>query len=290
MSDKSDQPPTLGLFSHLMEPIVSLLIRAGVTHRAFTKLSKQVFVTVAAREYGIAGRETNDTRIAMLTGIDRREVKRLKIQLLEDSSEAPDLQNQNRVTRLLSGWHQDPDFLDDNEKPIVLNPKGDHPSFESLANRFGGDVTVSALMSEMIQGGVVEKNADGTLTVLKRYYIPSRHDMDALARASAVIKDFSDLLVHNLYLADPDKNLPYGFERTAINTNMSPEQLEAFQEFLDKEGQTFLENVDQWLTDHESSDENGDGNITLGAGAYFINKDINKTLDRTSASGREKKS
>lgn len=289
MQQHSKQPPTLGLFSHLMEPIVSLLIRAGVTHRAFTKLSKQVFVKVAAREYGIAGRETNDTRIAMLTGIDRREVKRLKMQALEAATEAPNLQNQNRVTRLLSGWHQDPDFLDANGKPIELKIKGEHPSFESLANRFGGDVTVSALLSEMIQGEVVEKNSDGKLSALSRYYIPSQHDIDALVRASAVIKDFSDLLVHNLYLADPEKNTPFNFERTAINTNMSPEMLEAFQEFLNTEGQTFLENVDQWLTDHESPTEHAQTNITLGAGAYFINKDISSHIKQLPTDVLEKK-
>ena len=273
MSSKSDLPPTLSLFGHLMEPIVSLLIRSGITHRAFTKLCKQIFVEVAAREYGIHGRDTNDTRIAMLTGIDRREVNRLKNQIAGEKPEQLGLQNQNRVTRLLSGWHMDPDFLDADGKPIALQQKGSHPSFETLANRYGGDVTVSALLSEMIRGQVVVKNSDNTLQALQRYYIPSRHDLDALIRASAVIRDFSDLLVHNLYIAEPEKDIPFKFERTAINTRIDPEMLPDFHDFLDREGQAFLESVDQWLTDHEHTDDDQENTLSLGVGVYFIDKD-----------------
>ena len=261
-----------------MEPIVSLLIRSGITHRAFTKLCKQIFVDVAAREYGIHGRDTNDTRIAMLTGIDRREVKRLKTRIAEDKPEQLGLQNQNRVTRLLSGWHQEPDFLDPEGRPMALQPKGSHPSFETLANRYGGDVTVSALLSEMIRGKVVTKNDDGSLVALQRYFIPSRHDLDALIRASSVIRDFSDLLVHNLYVAEPEKDVPYKFERTAINTRISPDQLPEFQAFMDKEGQAFLEAVDQWLTDHECRDPENPETLSLGAGVYFIDKDAKRNV------------
>ena len=263
----------------MLVPLISMLVRAGVTHRAFSMMCKQVFVDVAAREYGIHGRVTNDTRIAMLTGIDRREVKRLKKTLASDEEEPIGLQNQNRVTRLLSGWHQDKEFLDDDGKPKPLSLDDESPSFAELAQRYGGDVTVSALQTEMLRGDVAEILDDGRIVALQRYYIPSQHDLDALVRGSVVIRDFGDLLVHNLYIAEPKESIPLRFERTATNCFIDREIVPEFQAFLEFEGQAYLERVDQWLTDHESADHHSEHNICVGSGAYLIYRDSPSPLD-----------
>ena len=43
-----------------------------------------------------------------------------------------------------------------------------------------------------------------------------------------------------------------------------------FQEFLEQEGQEFLERVDAWLSDHETDDNDADESIRLGLGTYWI--------------------
>ena len=61
-----------------MRPIASLLMRCGMTWKEFAELCKTVFVEVASEEYGIRGRKTNVSRTAILTGMSRKEVKRLR--------------------------------------------------------------------------------------------------------------------------------------------------------------------------------------------------------------------
>ena len=62
----------------LMEPIIGILLRNGVTHKDLALICKQLYVQVATDEFGIRGRDTNLSRVAMLTGIDRKEVARIK--------------------------------------------------------------------------------------------------------------------------------------------------------------------------------------------------------------------
>ena len=68
---------------YLLLPVVRFLLRNGVTWDEFGELSKGAFVKVARDDYGIEGRPTNNSRVAMLTGLSRREVARVRDQLLE---------------------------------------------------------------------------------------------------------------------------------------------------------------------------------------------------------------
>ena len=93
----------------LLRPIASLMLKCGLTWREFSELSRSVFVEVAGTEYGIRGRPTNLSRVAILTGLNRKEVRRQR-DLLDQPAE-PLPSKTSDATRVLSGWFQDPDFL-----------------------------------------------------------------------------------------------------------------------------------------------------------------------------------
>ena len=68
---------------HFLRPIVRFLLRQGILWQDFAELAKETFVEIARAEYGIDGRPTNNSRVAMLTGLSRREVARVRDVLLE---------------------------------------------------------------------------------------------------------------------------------------------------------------------------------------------------------------
>lgn len=258
----------------LMAPIVGILLRNGVTYKELANLCKQLYVQVAAQEFGIRGRDTNLSRISILTGIDRREAGRIKDELKNNEESEASQQGQDRMTRVLSGWFQDPDFLNDQGQPLALPNDGELPSFTALARRYAGDMPVTTLLKEFKRTGVVSEDEQGNLHALKRYYVPSQSDPAALLRAGSVINDLGSALYHNLYRADPEKNKPLHFERRATNIQMPAESAEAFRQFVEQEGQAFLEKVDAWLSAHEQqSQDTADEKIQtirLGVGTYLI--------------------
>lgn len=269
----------------LMKPIIGMLLRNGVTHKDLVAICKQIYVQVASEEFGLRGRQTNLSRVAMLTGIDRKEVARIKESLNNPCDGEQNQQHQDRLTRLLSAWHQDPDFCTPGNQPLPLSIEGDQQSFALLARRYGGDFPASALLKELKRVGVVEEQPNSTVIATKRYFVPTQSDPGALLRAGSVLNDLGSTLHHNLYKAD--KQQPLRFERRASNTQMSPENLAAFREFVEQEGQAFLEKIDAWLSEHEQS--TADSNSTLlrmGVGTYLFSHPIEpEVIDESTEPG-----
>lgn len=268
---------TLSACQKLMEPIIGILLRNGITHKDLAIVCKQLYVKIASQEFGIRGRQTNLSRIGLLTGIDRKEVARIKESQEQNIVSEDNQKSQDRLTRVLSGWYQDADFLDAQGSPQLLSIDGDTPSFAQLARRYGGDMPASTLLKELIRHKTVEENHHGELRVLKRYFVPAQSDPSALLRAGSVLNDLGSTLEHNLYKAKLQKKVAPRFERRASNTEISPEYAEAFRAFIEKEGQAFLEKVDAWLTEHEQpATAHSEKNIKmrLGVGTYLIEEII----------------
>lgn len=271
---------------HLMAPIVGILLRNGVTYKELANLCKQLYVQVAAKEFGIRGRDTNLSRIAILTGIDRKEAARIKEELKNNDESDASQQGQDRMSRVLSGWHQDSDFIAADGTPLIIPFDGDIPSFTHLTRRYGGDMPAVTILKEFKRCDVVVTDDAGQLKAVKRYYIPSQSDPGALLRAGSVINDLGSTLYHNLYKADPAKNKPPLFERRASNIQMSSENAQAFRAFVEQEGQAFLEKIDAWLTQHEQPDsltesDSGDTKVPrvrLGVGTYLIEHNFSESI------------
>lgn len=239
----------------LMKPIILLLLRNGVTYKEFAALCKSIFVEAAAEEFGIRGRPTNISRISVLTGIDRKEVKRLKDSLLSNETAEASARSRDRFTRILSAWHQNSDYIDAQGGPKILDVQGEKGSFTSLIRSYGGDIPVQAILKEMVRLNLV-KLENSKAIVLQRDYFPAQSDPEALLRASSVIAELSETLYHNLYIADPDRpglKKILRFERRASNNFMDVKHKKAFYKKLDEEGQAFLENIDSWMSERERS-------------------------------------
>lgn len=262
----------------LMKPIIKLLLRNGVTYKEFAMLCKSIFVEAAAEGFGLRGRPTNVSRISVLTGIDRKEVKRIK-DLMQENSLAREAQtHQDRITRLLTAWHQDPDYSAEGQVN-VLPVEGERRSFTALVKRYGGDVPVQALLKELLRVGVVSKLGDGQVKVLSRYFMPVQSDPQALLRAGSMISELGENLFHNLYVVDGTAQkgrLRTRFDGRASNNFIDAKHQAAFQQFLDSEGQAFLERVDTWLSEHEvcesAAGNGGAAPMRLGVGVFGIEK------------------
>ncbi len=263
-------------FRLLFRPIAQILLHAGVTWREAAEHGKATFVDVATREFGIRGRPTNVSRVAMLTGFTRREVRRLR-DLLEAEGEAS-FEKMNTASRLLTAWWQDPDYLDGDGSPRTLPKEGPAPSFEALCKLYVGDVPPSTVLKELVHVGSVAETGEGEVEALSRIYMPVLMDPAQMLRSGSVLQDLGETVAYNLHR---DTSQPTRFERRAINPNISPEHIDAFRAFIEQEGQAFLERVDDWLTQHETTSEQREepdsrDTVRLGLGAYWIEESSNK--------------
>jgi hypothetical protein len=250
-----------------LKPLVHVLIRCGITWREFAELARTAYVEVATAQFGKRGRPTNVSRTAVLTGLSRREV-RLQREKIEKAPEAP----KGYVTKaslVLSAWHLEPEYLDAAGKPALLPLDGEGVSFSSLLRRCGaGDVRPSTILKELRSAGAVRVTEKGLVEPLQRSYVPHKMDEELIRLWGTVMADVASTYMHNL---TRDSRTPSRFERAALNDRVLASALPEFREFINKEGQAFLERIDAWLLEHEATGPAGaKATIRLGAGVYHL--------------------
>jgi hypothetical protein len=251
-----------------LKPVIHILIRGGVTWRELCELIKSVYVEVATARFGKRGRPTNVSRTAVLTGLTRREVRKQRIRLA--AAPEPLTGYVTKGCLVLAAWHLDRRFLDPAGKPVFLPMTGEGATFEALARTCGGDVRPTTLLKELVSAGVVRERPDGRLEALRRTYIPHSIDEQLIRLWGTVLADVATTYVHNLTRGP---KTPARFERQAVSDRVKASALPEFQDFLNREGQEFLERLDAWLTEHEITDETGKPGadaIRLGVGVYHI--------------------
>jgi hypothetical protein len=125
-------------------------------------------------------------------------------------------------------------------------------------------------LKELRSAGAIRVTVDGRLEPLQRMYVPQKMDEELIRLWGTVLADVATTYVHNL---TRDGKTPARFERAALNDRVLASALPEFREFLNKEGQAFLERVDAWLLAHEatgSATGSAKATIRLGAGVYHL--------------------
>lgn len=251
-----------------LKPVVHVLLRCGVTWREFSELARTAYVDVATREFGKRGRPTNVSRTAVLTGLGRREVRKQR-ERLQDAPQ-PLAGYVTKGCLVLGTWHLDPQFLDEQGKPKLLPLEGAGATFETLVRHCGADVRPTTLLKELLSAEAVRETQDGRLEALKRSYVPFAIDDQLIRLWGTVLADAATTYVFNL-TRKPDS--PTRFERQAVSDRVAIKSTPEFREFLNREGQAFLERVDAWLTANEVTNEQGEpgaDTTRLGIGVYQI--------------------
>ena len=253
---------TLGL---MLEPVILVLLKSGVTWKEFAAVTKAKFVAVATREFGIRGRPTNVSRVAILTGLDRREVRKLR-----GASPTPAEPGfMSKPTQVLEGWYSDPEFLAADGKPRDLEIERDGNDFTALVRRYAPGIPVVAMIKELRAAGAIDQTKNGKLRAVQRAFIPRELNDNQVRLWGSALRDLGTTLENNVGRAVTERAR---FERRALSLNVDPRALPEFRAFLEGEGQAFLERVDAWLTAHRVADqgEGGPAAIRLGVGVYHI--------------------
>lgn len=200
----------LGALQLVLRPIIKILLRYGISFADFAEAAKTVFVDVSSADFGIRGRPTNISRVAVMTGLTRKEVRRLRSKI-EEGEEIVSVKS-TPSTEILTRWHSEEDFLNDRGRPQLLHFSQGPNSFTDLVKRFGGDVPPGAMRTELKRIGVVEEQKDGRLKAVSRVILPPDSTENLMTS-----------LVHNAYPllstiatnTDPEKVQGEGFAQFA---------------------------------------------------------------------------
>jgi Family of unknown function (DUF6502) len=264
----------------LLRPLVTILLRNNVSHRTFAELAKRVYVEVANAEFGIAGKKQTTSRIAILTGLTRKEVQRLLAQ--PPDTEPVSAKEYHRASRVITGWVRDPDFGDGKGHPHPLRMEGKRVSFSTLVKRYSGDIPIRAMVDELLRVGAVKQLKDGQMCLLSRGHTPQKGPVEKLQVLGSDTADLIMTIDHNLY----QKPTKPRFQRKVMYGNVPVEAAREFQTLAAAQGQKLLEAIDRWLA-HRDRDVNpaskGTGRVRVGLGIYHFEEQLDSDRKNPSA-------
>jgi len=198
--DRSQRALRLAV-QQLLRPLCRLLLRHAVSFSAFEELARRAYVDVALKEFGIPGKRPTASRVAVLTGLTRKEVHRLLVTPSDDISD--EAERYNRAAQVLTGWARDPDFLEPNGAPRALDADGP-AGFAALVKRYSGDMPVRAVLDELVRVGAVERRPDGHLQLAARGFVPRHSAVDKLGILGRDVADLISTIDHNLQHGETD--------------------------------------------------------------------------------------
>jgi len=271
----------LGACQAFMRPIARFLLRNGIGYREFSEVAKTAFVKVATDDYGVRGRPTNISRTAVMTGLTRKEVKRIREKL--DNEQDGSQPRLGRPARLLELWHHEDDFVGEDGLPRTLEMDGPM-GFRALVRRCGGDVPPGAILTELKNAGAVEELPGGKYRCIKRYFNPAGIDPYMANRYGEVMRDLAATLFFNS--THPEEH-GRRFEYRVWNDEVDTRHVAKFQTLVREHGTNFLEFLDDWLVAHQATDSGG-GNksVRCGLGIYYFSDETPKAR-KTTRKGRE---
>ncbi|HPG27567.1 MAG TPA: DUF6502 family protein, partial [Myxococcota bacterium] len=193
--------PTAALLAalrQLLRPIARLVIERQITFPMLADLLKVVLIEVARDEFALRGKRLTDSRLSLLTGIHRKDVKRLRSEL--DREVGPS-RNASLGALLVSRWVADPTYLDEQGEPRPL-PRaasaGPGPSFEQLVLSVSKDIPVRSVLDEWVRQGIVEHDASDVVRLRVESFVAEEGFEDKAWFFGRNLRDHAAAGVHNL--------------------------------------------------------------------------------------------
>lgn len=271
MQEKTKQL-VLDAFQLMLRPVVRILLRYGIGYREFAEVTKTAFVDVASADFGIRGRPTNISRVAVMTGLTRKEVRRLRDKVSEGDGAV--IVKSTPLVDVLHQWHAQTEFTDSNGRPLPLPFSGGEKSFTGLVRKFGGDIPAGAMRTEMKRVGVVEEEESGLLRVTQRAFRP---DTDHENLVTLLAHSAYPLLCNIEFNTNPEREDDRWAHRVAFTQSLRSQDTKQLRRIAKDRIADFAENVDDILIAYESLQDDVDAerseNVVAVGIFYFEERD-----------------
>lgn len=254
----------------ILKPLVRILHRKGIAFGEFSQIARQVYVVAAEELLVEEGERPTTSRIAIATGLTRKDVAQLR-QLPDDETPTA---SYNRGVRVMTGWLHDREFLDADGRPAVLPIQGDSGSFAALVGRYSGDMPYRAMLNEMERVGAIQQDAAGNVQLMGAGYIPHADESEKLHIMGMDVAALVATIDHNL--ATQDRSQAF-FQRKVSYDNLPLEALPVFKQMVNGDGMELLIKFNEWLSsrDRDSNPQaEGTGRMRAGVGIYYFEEPV----------------
>ncbi|MEX1197271.1 MAG: DUF6502 family protein [Pseudohongiellaceae bacterium] len=262
MSQKS--PPTAGqppeilvrAIRKLLRPLVRLMLSYQITYPMLISLLKSLYVEVADEEFGVDGKRSSDSRINLLTGVHRKDIKRLRAELHEPN---PVPANLSTGARLIAWWTGSETFRDASGAPAPLPLRshlesGDGASFEDLVEQVcRQDIRPRVILDDWLHQGLVHMDEQQRVVLDTMAFMPEDGFDEKAFFFGKNLHDHISASTHNLLGRKPPL-----FDRSVYYDRLSAQSVEELTQLASETGMQALQTINRRALALQQRDANAD--------------------------------
>jgi hypothetical protein len=233
---------------HLLRPLVRMFLSQGMTYPYLADLLKGIYVEVAGSEFALTAKRQTDSRLSLITGVHRKDVRRLA-HVLDDPELIPG--NLSLGNRLIARWCNDPLYTDAKGRPRQLprlSRSADEVSFERLVADESKDIRARAVLDDWLHLGRVEIDAQDRVRLrAANFVVPPEFEEKAYFYGHH-LHDHIAAAGHNLRGQQP----PF-MERSVYCNALPPEAVKQLAELSEQLGMETLRAIDKRVAEAKKS-------------------------------------
>jgi len=258
----------------LCKPLIRLLIEKGMTFPQFRELMKELYVEVAAEHFSLDSIKPSDSRIFVLTGVHRKDIKRIR----EQASHAS---QQVTSTASLSGeivarWTSMQDYLDNKGKPrqLLKSGKGNEPGFEQLVCSVSKDVRPRVILDEWLRLNIVRVK-DEYVVLNQSAFVTNKEFNEMAYYLGHNVHDHLASCVNNMLVEDEPM-----LERSVYYASLTQDSVNKLRALASKKGNELLQHVNkQAISFYDADRQKAEATYRMRLGVYWYQKQLDSSVD-----------
>lgn len=221
----------------MLAPLVRFCLKNSITFPEFVESARVVFVNKGAEEMAKGGKKVNVSRLAMMTGIQRKAVVRIYRE--GEESERP-----SKVAQIIGKWSFDKRFHDKEGRPRKLTFGSEESEFSTLVREVNKEFHPSLLLFELERIGAIKRGSDD-LTLLEETYSPTNNQEEIYKLLANDVNDLMDAVISNVENTTDSRP---NFHATSVFDNVIEEDIPKIREWFMKHLSSFHSQVEKYLS------------------------------------------
>lgn len=259
-------PALISALRRLLRPLIKLLLINGITYPFLSNLLKSLYVEVAREEFVLHGKPQTDSRISLLSGVHRKDVKRLGEESQQEQVVPPTV---SLGAKLVAVWTSNTMYLDGNGRHLPLPrqaSEGGVKSFEGLVGSVSKDIRSRVILDEWLRIGIVHIDEEDRVCLNTDAFIPEHGYDEKAYYFGQNLQDHIAAGAHNILGQKP----PF-LERSVYYDNLSPESVAELAELSKDLGMQALVAVNKRAKSLQDGDaQKSDAKHRINFGVYYF--------------------
>jgi len=232
----------------MLRPVVRQLIAYGVTYPAFNRMVRELYIEVADQHFALPFKRQTDSRVALVTGINRKEVSQLRRRRKTVKVDTVEVED-TVMTHVIGRWMAGPPYADATGHPHRLPYESESArtaSFARLVRQVGPDVPVRSVLDELLHSGVVELLPDGDVCLRREAHVPAAGAEGKLTLLGSDPAEVFSTIVHNIEHPEAPR-----LQRKVVYDNIGADALPELSQAARDIGEEFIRRANALLASYD---------------------------------------